>query len=399
MNLRVKLARARIALNLTLDEHLKKKGRSVDGSHHHSTFLSPTGEYVGGGRKHKTHLDQLKGFIKNNGGEGLDFIENANREEELLRKFTEDTGYARVQNTTFLSTVRGKNDPHKISIDANKKLTSPQIKTLKDTETAGHEISATFNRGKYNKGFRDIIKNHAETYNPQNIGKQKIALQPVNKGIQTFHKVKIDPTQGAEIADAYDAAEHRPNDPEVISAYDALNKETVEQYDEMINNGLQITKLKEGQEGYATAQEMHDDILNNNHLSYFPSEQGFGQDKVGDHPMLGASGRFDGERSMPNNDLFRIVHDVNGHVLGDLADFSPEGEHQAFLTHRQQYSEEAGKALYTETAGQANWGAFSREHGESNRRKILDGKHDDLVFAEQKATILPEHIRKGNHHL
>jgi len=231
------------------------------------------------------------------------------------------------------------------------------------------------------------------------LARARLALQPVNKGIQTFHKVRIDPTQGAEIADAYDAAEHSPNDPGVISAYNALNKETAEQYDEMINNGLKITKLKEGEGGYATAQEMHDDILNNNHLSYFPSEQGFGQEKVGDHPMLGASGRFDGEHSMPNNDLFRIVHDVNGHVLGDLADFSPEGEHQAFLTHRQQYSPEAGKALYTETAGQANWGAFSREHGESNRRKILDGKHDELVFAEQKATILPDHIRNGDHHL
>ncbi len=230
------------------------------------------------------------------------------------------------------------------------------------------------------------------------LARVRIALQP-KAGLQTFHKVKIDPTQGAEIADAYDAAEHKPNDQGVISAYKAFNDETATQYDELINNGLKVTKLGEGDEGYATAQEMHDDILNNNHLSYFPSEQGFGQDTGGDHPMLGASGRFDGENSMPHNDLFRIVHDVNGHNLGDLADFSPEGEHQAFLTHKQQYSPAAQGALFTETAGQANWGAFNRKSGASNRRKIIDGKHNELEFAEQKATILPDSIVNGSHHL
>ena len=93
------------------------------------------------------------------------------------------------------------------------------------------------------------------------LARARLALQPVNKGLQTFHKVKIDPTQGATIADAYDAAEHQPNNPNVIKAYKAFNDETVQQYDEMIDNGLKITKLKEGDTGYATSQEMHDDIL------------------------------------------------------------------------------------------------------------------------------------------
>ena len=140
------------------------------------------------------------------------------------------------------------------------------------------------------------------------LARTRLALQPVNKGIQTFHKVKIDATQGAEIADAYDAAQHSPSDNDVISAYKSFNDETVQQYDEMIDNGLKITKLKEGDAGYATAQEMHDDILNNHHLSYFPSELGYGKGDAADHPMLQASGKFDGEHSMPYNDVFRIVH-------------------------------------------------------------------------------------------
>ena len=232
--------------------------------------------------------------------------------------------------------------------------------------------------------------------------KQKLALQPVNRGIQTSHKVKIDPAQGQEIADGYDNLQHKPNDPDVKAAYDSLIKETKQQFDEMTKNGLKITKLKEGEDGYITADEMHNDINNNNHLSYFPTEQGFGanSENFQDHPLLKGSGvtGVDG-KELTNNDLFRIVHDVNGHNLADKADFSPEGEHQAYLTHKQQYSPLAGKALFTETAGQANWGIFNRKSGESNRQKIIRGDTENLDFSEQKAGLFPDSIINGNHHL
>jgi len=234
------------------------------------------------------------------------------------------------------------------------------------------------------------------------LARARLALQPVNKGIQTSHKVKIDPAQGQEIADGYDSLKHRPNDPDVKASYDALIKETKQQFDEMTNNGLKITKLKKGEKGYITADEMHTDIKENHHLSYFPTEHGFGanSENFQDHPMLQGTGIIgvDGN-DIPANDLFRIVHDVNGHNLGDLSDFSPEGEHQAYLTHKQQYSPLAGKALFTETAGQANWGAFNRKSGESNRQKILRGEEADLDFAEQKAGLFSDDIINGNHHL
>jgi hypothetical protein len=333
MSLRVKLARARLANiklrdnemikprkhKLSLIDDLKRRGSSVDASHHHSLFLSPDGQFIGGGNKHTTHKDQLsKHFKFPEYDHSKNYGDNVFDDEVSLFRIMKQTGLVRVQNATFLSTIRGKNDPHKFSLDINTKLTGAQSRAIKDLESFGHEVSGMTERQKRQPNAQEIIKDNNRNFTGPVMAKQRIALQPVNKGIQTFHKVKIDPTQGAEIADAYDAAEHLP-------------------------------------------------------------------------PFL--------PFSMPNNDLFRIVHDVNGHVLGNLSDFSPEGEHQAFLTHRQQYSPEAGKALYTETAGQANWGAFSREHGESNRRKILDGKHDELVFAEQKATILPDHIRNGDHHL
>lgn len=218
--------------------------------------------------------------------------------------------------------------------------------------------------------------------------------------IKTRHNVTINPDHGAEIADGYDALKHKPNDPDVKASYDSLIKETTQQFDNLKKSGLKITKLAEGEKGYVTAAEMHEDIANG-HLSYFPTEQGFGANSGNfqDHPMLQGSGRLGADgNDIPANDLFRIVHDINGHNLGDLSDFSPEGEHAAYLTHKQMFSPLAGKALFTETAGQANWGAFNRKSGESNRQKIIRGKEADLDFAEQKAGLFPDSMINKDYH-
>ena len=219
-------------------------------------------------------------------------------------------------------------------------------------------------------------------------------------GIKTNHKVKINPDHGAEIADAYDNMEHKPNDPDVKASYDAFKSETKAQYDQLIKGGLKVTKLGKDDAGYTSADEMHGDIKNNK-LKYFASEHGFGAnaEKFKDHALLTGSGEIDSEgKEMPHNDIFRIVHDIQGHNLGNKSNFSPEGEHAAYLTHKQQYSPLARKALYTETAAQSNWGNFNAASGASNLRKIADGGKEPLDFAEQKTGLIPDSIINKEHH-
>jgi len=218
--------------------------------------------------------------------------------------------------------------------------------------------------------------------------------------IKTRHSVKMNPEHGRMIADAYDNLQHTPNDTRTQEAYKAFSQETLQQFNDLRSKGLQIRKLKSGEPGYTTAEDMHKDITENNHLSYFPTEEGYGTDeKPAEHPMLQGSGVVDADgKEIPFNDIFRIVHDVNGHNLGDMSDFSAEGEHAAFLTHRQQYSPIAQRALFTETAGQSNWGAFNKVSGLDNLRKIAAGKHNELVFPEQKAGLLPDEIIFGKWH-
>ncbi len=199
--------------------------------------------------------------------------------------------------------------------------------------------------------------------------------------------VKVDPERGKRIADAYEAMEHNPADPEVKAAYDAMIAETIAQW-KMIESelGITIQFIKPGQPNpYPTPQAAIDDVNNNNHFWVFPTSEGFGQlgeDTTG-HPMLAPTGiEIDGVDTVAN-DIFRIVHDIFGHVKEGHG-FGPSGEENAWQAHVRMYSELAAKAMTTETRGQSssvNYGP----NGEQNR-----ATPQDTIFAEQKAGLLPD---------
>jgi hypothetical protein len=145
--------------------------------------------------------------------------------------------------------------------------------------------------------------------------------------IQTKHDVTINPQDGREIADGYDSLEHNPSDPKVQEAYSALIQETGEQFRAIQKQGLKLTRVPDnGQNPYANSQEMHDDIEKNHNLSYFPTEAGFGSDgdAPADHPLLQETEFEHAGKKLLANDLFRIVHDINGHHHGDKSSFGPK---------------------------------------------------------------------------
>lgn len=207
-------------------------------------------------------------------------------------------------------------------------------------------------------------------------------------------KVNVNPEHGKMVADAYQSMKHDPSHPKVKEAYGALIGETGEQFKKLVSSGLKISKIKPGQENpYKTSKDLHADIKNNNHMWFFPTEQGFGSNEAGsDHPMLQPTQFHHEGQKLLANDLFRIVHDYNGHHLGGESGFGPKGEHQAYLNHREMYSPKARGALASETLGQNSWVNFG-PHGENNRKNP-----HKTVYAEQKAGLLPDHIVNGNWH-
>jgi hypothetical protein len=228
----------------------------------------------------------------------------------------------------------------------------------------------------------------------------KQIIQHIKKNEKSFplsaqsDVVKINPEHGKRIAQAYHDMKHDPDHAEVKQAYDALINETKNQYNDLINSGIKISRIEPGMENpYKNSKELHADVKNNKHLWYFPTEHGFGDNEQSSkHPMLQSTGIKHGEKELLANDLFRIVHDINGHHLGGESGFGSTGEHKAYLTHKKMYSPLAGRALASETLGQNSWVNFG-PHGEHNQKNP-----SKTIYAEQKAGLLPDEIINGNWH-
>lgn len=183
---------------------------------------------------------------------------------------------------------------------------------------------------------------------------------------------------------------HDPNHPDVKAAYGALINETKDQFQHMKNAGLKITPIKPGQSNpYPNSKAMHDDVKHNNHLYFFPTDQGFGSGDSNptDHPMLQPTGEHVDGHHLMANDLFRVVHDYFGHAKEGTG-FGPHGEESAWKEHSKMFSPLAQKALTTETRGQNSWVNFG-PHGESNRKNP-----NQTVYADQKAGLMPDWTHK-----
>lgn len=221
---------------------------------------------------------------------------------------------------------------------------------------------------------------------------------------------KLDEDRAKRIAAAYEAMPDNPNDPEVRAAYDAMAKETLDQYKDFVDAGFTIEI--DNEEPYNNSQEMIDDLRNNNRIKIFSTEAGFGSNPITEeqrqrNPLLRDSGIKDAKGNpLLVNDVFRAIHDFYGHAeLGNS--FGPKGEENAWNIHARMFSPLARRAMTTETRGQNSYVNFSgvnekidklreearelREKGdEEGAKAIVDKIYQDALFAEQKIGLLPE---------
>lgn len=153
-----------------------------------------------------------------------------------------------------------------------------------------------------------------------------------------------------------------------LPAYHAMRDETMRQYDHMTSPrskgglGLDVEVTKHdpyGSKGFGSViPELRHDVTENNRIKVMSTAT------TGGHPVF----------SNDQNDAFRAVHDVYGHLgSGRGVDF--DGEEAAFQKHSRMYSPLARQAMATETRGQ---NAALRMHGE---------------FQDQKVGLLPQHLQ------
>jgi hypothetical protein len=210
----------------------------------------------------------------------------------------------------------------------------------------------------------------------------------------------VDVDNASKIADAFEALEDSPNDPEVQDAYNAMADETAKQHQDIIDAGYEVEIWDGEGEPYANAQEMIDDVKNNKHMYIFSTEQGFGDEPITDeqrkqNKLLQDSGLKDKNgKPLLYNDMFRFVHDFFGHTERGNG-FGPVGEENAWDVHARMYSPKARRAMTTETRGQNSWVNFGpqmRNEDGSLKKKGDPGylSPKDRAFAPQKMALMPE---------
>lgn len=211
--------------------------------------------------------------------------------------------------------------------------------------------------------------------------------------------VKVNEPLAKKIADFYQGAEHTPNDPAVKASYRAFMDETKAQWDAITASGVTMEPWLEKGQPYKDSAEMLADLKDNDHLYFFPTENGFGTGGAeSNHPLLSESGIEAGGVPLTVNDLFRAVHDYFGHGKEGYG-FGPQGEYNAFLSHAKMYSDEARPAMAAGTLGQNSWvnfGPHLRDEAGSIPAKGEKGfvPLQDRPFADQKATVLPAELTK-----
>ena len=238
-----------------------------------------------------------------------------------------------------------------------------------------------------------------------------------SKGIQ-YNPGKIVNTLNTELAQevaaAYDSMEHNPKDPDVKKAYEALVKETAEQYDAIVAAGFDIEI--NNNEPYSSSKDMIEDLRSNTRMKIFSTESGFGSEQItdnqrADNPLLRDSGYTDvNGKPLLMNDIFRFVHDFFGHSKRGNG-FGPKGEENAWDVHSRMYTSLARRAMTSETRGQNSWVNFSGVNEEAfkvrdkARRLRKEGRTEEaaglisqvyemMSFAEQKIGLMPdEYIR------
>jgi len=253
-----------------------------------------------------------------------------------------------------------------------------------------------------NKLFNEPLKQAldiAKSY-MKSIGKEYIPVEKITK---------LDEGLSKRISDAYDKMKDNPTNPEVKAAYEAMAKETLDQYDAITAKGYKLEI--NNNEPYSSSEDMINDLRDNNRMKIFSTESGFGEEPITDKQreeniLLKDSGRKDANgETLLVNDVFRFVHDFFGHAkLGNS--FGPIGEENAWRVHSEMYSPEAKKAMTSETRGQNSWVNFSgvndaafkkrekarqlRKEGKIDQANQMVGEvYDEMKFADQKIGLLP----------
>lgn len=181
-----------------------------------------------------------------------------------------------------------------------------------------------------------------------------------------FGNVAVSHSRSDQVGQAY--LQMPQFDRAALPAYHAMREEVKHQFDFMTRpehkGGLGISVDVSDRDPYQEGGEseiyrrFRNDVTQNHHIDVLSTKA------TGGHPLF----------SNDENDMFRAVHDVFGH-LGSGRAIDRHGEDAAYQKHSEMFSPLARQALASETRGQ-------------NGALHLTGS-----FQDQKVALLPQHMQ------
>ena len=131
---------------------------------------------------------------------------------------------------------------------------------------------------------------------------------------------KVDPERAARIAKAYEEMPHDPHHPLVKAAYNALARETLQQYHHAKQQGFKAEfwdPATERDPYEASPRLATEDVRQNHHMYVYPTDHGYG-----DEPIEGVVKTYRQPFSRANHDAFVDGDLVIGEVRGQQVVFA-----------------------------------------------------------------------------
>ncbi|MBQ1049117.1 crotonobetainyl-CoA--carnitine CoA-transferase [Micromonospora sp. C51] len=168
-------------------------------------------------------------------------------------------------------------------------------------------------------------------------------------------RVRVDPEFCREVARHFDRAPRRALDADLVARYTRFTEETRRHFALLEPAGLRVLPWQGPGQPYHGAAELIDSVDRTGVLYVYLTSEGHGpHGPAPDHPLCAPSGVTVDGVELLHNDIFRVVHDVFGHVLHG-ATMGVAGEFRAAYGHLAMYSPLVHPVVFTEQVSQICW--------------------------------------------
>jgi hypothetical protein len=207
-------------------------------------------------------------------------------------------------------------------------------------------------------------------------------------------QVELDEDFCRDVAAHFDRAPRLAADARLAPLYAELIRENRRQYRAVVRTGVRIEPWLRSGQPYRDSWELASRVRETGRLYLYLTRSGHGPaDATGYHPLREPAGVTLRGVELSHNDLFRVVHDIFGHVMLGTS-FGPRGEFKATFAHLQMYPEDVHPLLFTEQIGQICWFYFGPHLLDRTGRPRRPGDREYLPparrpYAEQKVFLFP----------